>query len=346
MGLTEVADRIFGRRFDTSKWPYLRIMIAVATHEALGLGILVGFWVGCYKFQPLRQIIYRAPDPIRASYDRCQAHTSRIISEISNDLHVWWMRTESNIVRILNVREQSNISISEVSETYDIVLIFEEEEKAQVFLDELTKVIPSFGMHFAPKKCKLVEKDTELDGYDGCSGSLRGYLEMLRYTVLTSFETVFPRSAAHPNELWISSRTAALIEARNSTSCNKRRLWRAHIPHMPNSKELEDRYSAGGARKPRNEGICNGNVPPPTAVRAASLQQKVRNYVPYIPKSSVNEAWHLEPLYGKFAVFRTVDGGDGAKAYVVHLATCAILKKARRKVDGVSACVDDGRAIG
>ncbi|GAA49056.1 dynein-1-alpha heavy chain flagellar inner arm I1 complex [Clonorchis sinensis] len=32
----------------------------------------------------------------------------------------------------------------------DIVLIFEEEEKAQGSLDELTKVIPSFGMHFAP----------------------------------------------------------------------------------------------------------------------------------------------------------------------------------------------------
>ncbi|GAA51337.1 hypothetical protein CLF_105930 [Clonorchis sinensis] len=33
----------------------------------------------------------------------------------------------------------------------DIVLIFDE-EKAQVFLDELIKVIPSFGMHFAPTK--------------------------------------------------------------------------------------------------------------------------------------------------------------------------------------------------
>ncbi|KAG5447483.1 hypothetical protein CSKR_107528 [Clonorchis sinensis] len=82
MGLTEVADRIFGRRFDTSKWPYLRIMIAVATHEALGLGILVGFWVGCYKFQPLRQIIYRAPDPIRASYDRGLAWSSHKLQRV------------------------------------------------------------------------------------------------------------------------------------------------------------------------------------------------------------------------------------------------------------------------
>ncbi|KER25966.1 hypothetical protein T265_06663 [Opisthorchis viverrini] len=38
----------------------------------------------------------------------------------------------------------------------DIVLMFEEEEKAQVFLDELTKVIPSFGMHFALTKCRVM----------------------------------------------------------------------------------------------------------------------------------------------------------------------------------------------
>ncbi|GAA53032.1 ATP-dependent DNA helicase Q5 [Clonorchis sinensis] len=43
----------------------------------------------------------------------------------------------------------------------DIVLIFEEEEKAQVFLDEMTKVISSFGMHFAPKKCKVMLLDMQ-----------------------------------------------------------------------------------------------------------------------------------------------------------------------------------------
>ncbi|KER29596.1 hypothetical protein T265_03797 [Opisthorchis viverrini] len=43
----------------------------------------------------------------------------------------------------------------------DIVLMFEEEEKAQVFLDELTKVIPSFGMHFAPTKCKVMLVDVQ-----------------------------------------------------------------------------------------------------------------------------------------------------------------------------------------
>ncbi|KER25293.1 LOW QUALITY PROTEIN: hypothetical protein T265_14240 [Opisthorchis viverrini] len=41
----------------------------------------------------------------------------------------------------------------------DIVLVFEEE--AQVLLDELIKVIPSFGMHFAPTKCKVMLVDVQ-----------------------------------------------------------------------------------------------------------------------------------------------------------------------------------------
>ncbi|KER27616.1 hypothetical protein T265_05340 [Opisthorchis viverrini] len=41
----------------------------------------------------------------------------------------------------------------------NIVLIFKEEGKAQVFLEELTKVIPSFGMNFAPIQCKVMLVD-------------------------------------------------------------------------------------------------------------------------------------------------------------------------------------------
>ncbi|GAA49867.1 hypothetical protein CLF_103697 [Clonorchis sinensis] len=36
----------------------------------------------------------------------------------------------------------------------DVVLIFKEDEKVHLFLSELIKVIPSFGMHPAPTKCK------------------------------------------------------------------------------------------------------------------------------------------------------------------------------------------------
>ncbi|KER19936.1 hypothetical protein T265_11404 [Opisthorchis viverrini] len=39
--------------------------------------------------------------------------------------------------------------------------MFEEEEKAQVFLNELTKVIPFFDMHFAPTKCKVILMDVQ-----------------------------------------------------------------------------------------------------------------------------------------------------------------------------------------
>ena len=37
----------------------------------------------------------------------------------------------------------------------DIVLLFEEQQTQSV-MDKLTEVIPSFGMHFAPLKCKVM----------------------------------------------------------------------------------------------------------------------------------------------------------------------------------------------
>ncbi|KER20643.1 hypothetical protein T265_15265, partial [Opisthorchis viverrini] len=43
----------------------------------------------------------------------------------------------------------------------DIVLVFEEQEKAQVFLDELTKDILSFGMHFATTKYEVMLLDMQ-----------------------------------------------------------------------------------------------------------------------------------------------------------------------------------------
>ncbi|GAA54716.1 hypothetical protein CLF_105085 [Clonorchis sinensis] len=46
----------------------------------------------------------------------------------------------------------------------DIVLVFEEETKAQVFLDELTKVIPSCSMHSVPTKSVNLTGMTRLCG--------------------------------------------------------------------------------------------------------------------------------------------------------------------------------------
>ncbi|GAA56680.1 hypothetical protein CLF_111359 [Clonorchis sinensis] len=42
----------------------------------------------------------------------------------------------------------------------DVYLVFED-ENAQVFLDELIRVIPSFGMHFAPTECEVMLVDMQ-----------------------------------------------------------------------------------------------------------------------------------------------------------------------------------------
>ncbi|KAG5444076.1 hypothetical protein CSKR_104237 [Clonorchis sinensis] len=62
----------------------------------------------------------------------------------------------------------------------DLIPVFEEQEKAQFFLDELTKVFPSCGMHFAPTKCKAIQSlDTPL--------TIQGEaLELERFTYLGS----------------------------------------------------------------------------------------------------------------------------------------------------------------
>ena len=41
----------------------------------------------------------------------------------------------------------------------DIVLLFEDVQEAQSVLDKLTRIVPSFGMRFAPSKCKVMLQD-------------------------------------------------------------------------------------------------------------------------------------------------------------------------------------------
>ncbi|KER31884.1 LOW QUALITY PROTEIN: hypothetical protein T265_12901 [Opisthorchis viverrini] len=73
--------------------------------------------------------------------------------------------TQKTITGLRGHTDEADIACDENLTTLeyadDTVLIFEEEEKAQVFLDELTKVIPSFGMHFAPTKCKVMLVDVQ-----------------------------------------------------------------------------------------------------------------------------------------------------------------------------------------
>uniref|UniRef100_UPI00339A3F21 reverse transcriptase domain-containing protein n=1 Tax=Acinetobacter baumannii TaxID=470 RepID=UPI00339A3F21 len=44
----------------------------------------------------------------------------------------------------------------------DIVLLFDCQATAQRTLDRLSEVVPSFGMRFAPPKCKVLPQYTEL----------------------------------------------------------------------------------------------------------------------------------------------------------------------------------------
>ncbi|GAA55071.1 hypothetical protein CLF_106638 [Clonorchis sinensis] len=49
----------------------------------------------------------------------------------------------------------------------EIVLAFEEAKKARMFWDELTKLIASFGMQFAPTKCTVIIADTQSPAIQG-----------------------------------------------------------------------------------------------------------------------------------------------------------------------------------
>jgi hypothetical protein len=98
----------------------------------------------------------------------------------------------------------------------DIVLMFEEVEEAQLFLDELTKVIPSFGMRFAPTKCKVMLQDTlsptaplELQGES---------LEVVdRFTYLGSCIT---------SDCSVTDEVSARISKARIAFANLRHLWR------------------------------------------------------------------------------------------------------------------------
>ncbi|CAH8559032.1 unnamed protein product [Dicrocoelium dendriticum] len=71
MGLHAIARRLFGDHiFDVDRWSYLRVFTAVIIHETLGLGILVGFWAGCYKFRPLHRMLTLAPKSVQNAYGK------------------------------------------------------------------------------------------------------------------------------------------------------------------------------------------------------------------------------------------------------------------------------------
>ncbi|KER25325.1 hypothetical protein T265_07200 [Opisthorchis viverrini] len=105
---------------------------------------------------------------------------------------------------------------SETISADDIVLTFEEEEKTQVFLDELAKVILSFGMHFAPTKCKVMLVDVQsLNPPFTIQGEVLEVVE--RFTYLGS--------CISPDCSVTDEVNARICKAR-AASANLRYLWR------------------------------------------------------------------------------------------------------------------------
>ncbi|KER19717.1 hypothetical protein T265_11586 [Opisthorchis viverrini] len=98
----------------------------------------------------------------------------------------------------------------------DIVLMFEEEEKAQVFLDALTKVISSFGIHFAPTKCKVMPVDVQsLNTPLTIQGEVLEVVERLTYL-----------GSCISSDCSVTDEVNARICKARAASDNLRHLWR------------------------------------------------------------------------------------------------------------------------
>ena len=57
------------------------------------------------------------------------------------------------------VRVMAGEKLVDLEYADDIVLLFEDVQDAQSVLDKLTRIVPSFGMRFAPSKCKVMFQD-------------------------------------------------------------------------------------------------------------------------------------------------------------------------------------------
>ncbi|GAA50431.1 polyprotein [Clonorchis sinensis] len=96
-----------------------------------------------------------------------------------------------------------------------IVLVYKQEEKSQLFLDELTKVIPYFGKHFAPTKCEGMLVDMQ---------SLNTPLSIYRkrFEVMGLFKYI--RSCINSDYSMTNEVNARIREARVAFA-NMRHIW-------------------------------------------------------------------------------------------------------------------------
>ncbi|CAH8481980.1 unnamed protein product [Schistosoma intercalatum] len=73
MTLSSVAEKLFQHfNIDTKQWSYSRITVALLAHESFGIGLALGFWIICYKKQPVRCLTSFAPVAIQNIYSKIE----------------------------------------------------------------------------------------------------------------------------------------------------------------------------------------------------------------------------------------------------------------------------------
>ncbi|KAH8850261.1 hypothetical protein EWB00_010164 [Schistosoma japonicum] len=71
MTFNSATEKLFHHlNIDTKQWSYSRITVAVLSHESLGIGLLVGFWIICYKKQPIKHLMLSSPVNIQNVYSK------------------------------------------------------------------------------------------------------------------------------------------------------------------------------------------------------------------------------------------------------------------------------------
>ncbi|CAH8476906.1 unnamed protein product [Heterobilharzia americana] len=79
MTIDYTARKLFDKfNIDTKQWSYSRLTVAVLAHESLGVGLLVGFWVICYKKQPLKYLTLLTPVSIQVFTQRLNWSARRL----------------------------------------------------------------------------------------------------------------------------------------------------------------------------------------------------------------------------------------------------------------------------
>ncbi|CAH8469374.1 unnamed protein product [Heterobilharzia americana] len=81
MTIDYTARKLFDKfNIDTKQWSYSRLTVAVLAHESLGVGLLVGFWVICYKKQPLKYLTLLTPVSIQGIYSKIKLVSTKTSS--------------------------------------------------------------------------------------------------------------------------------------------------------------------------------------------------------------------------------------------------------------------------